>query len=189
MSKHNTPPTLAARLLIAVLLTTAAAAGWYAGKERREPTVEEHSLIDTAVPAALWQSRLGTVAGDNITLQQWQSHPLLLNYWATWCPPCRAEMPELAAASRDFPGVRFVGIGIDTADKIRNFSQEHPQPYPLLIGGNDALPLSQQLGNRQGVLPFTVLIDAQGRLERRQFGALSAATLQQWLAPYARQGR
>ena len=193
MSEHPTTPSrapsLAARLIVAILLTLAAAAGWYAGQERREPAADmptnpATSQLDRTVPADFWHSRLTTTDGQTVTLGQWQGQALLVNYWATWCPPCRAEMPELAAASRNFPGVRFVGIGIDSADNIRTFSQEQPQPYPLLIGGNDALPLSQQIGNRQGVLPFTVLISPQGQIEQRQFGALSAETLNQWLAPY-----
>lgn len=184
MSDTTSPPSLAARFVVALLLTLAAGAGWYAGHDNPPPAPAAQASRD--VPAALWQSRLSDTASQEQPLQQWQGKPLLINFWATWCPPCREEMPTLASASQQHPHIQFIGIGIDSASNIREFSRQQPQPYPLLIGGNDALALSQQLGNHQGALPFTVLINPEGKIAQRYLGALPPETLQQWLAAYPR---
>jgi thiol-disulfide isomerase/thioredoxin len=111
--------------------------------------------------------------------------PLLINYWAAWCAPCRGELPLLAEFARHRPAGRMqvVGIALDNAEDTRAFVAGAPIPYPTLVEAPGDRDSSVQLGNRRGVLPFSVLIGADGRLLKRQFGAFeSADELAAWAA-------
>jgi thiol-disulfide isomerase/thioredoxin len=112
-------------------------------------------------------------------LSQWRGKLLVINFWATWCPPCREEIPGFIRLQRELAdkNVQFVGIAIDTGEKVNNFSRELGINYPLLLGEDTALELQRQLGNQSGVLPFTVIIDASGKLVARHLGGLGAEQL------------
>jgi thiol-disulfide isomerase/thioredoxin len=115
---------------------------------------------------------------------EWRGRVLVCNFWATWCAPCREEVPILVAAKQQSSPVRieFVGIGIDSADKIREFAATYSINYPLLVADATAIDLLRGLGNRSGGLPFTALFDRNGRLAYRRLGALTATELRQVLA-------
>jgi len=99
---------------------------------------------------------------------------LVVNFWATWCAPCREEMPEFVRAQSEYGarGLQFVGIAVDQADKVEQFSKEFGLNYPSLIGGYGAVELSKTLGNRLAALPFTIVVDRQGRIAHTQLGPL-----------------
>ncbi len=117
--------------------------------------------------------------GQEQALAQWKGKVLVVNFWATWCAPCREEMPEFVNAQRDLGGrgLQFVGIAIDQPDKVQEFAAEIGLNYPALIGGYGAIELSKTLGNRVGALPFTIIIDRSGRIAHTQLGPLRDATL------------
>ena len=129
--------------------------------------------------AALLGVVLPDAQGREQALAQWRGKVLVVNFWATWCAPCREEMPEFVAAqARDgAKGVQFVGIAVDDADKVRSYIQEIGLNYPALIGGYGAIELSKALGNELSALPFTVVLDRQGRVAHTQLGPLKAAKL------------
>lgn len=109
--------------------------------------------------------------------------PVLINYWATWCPPCVEEMPLLDALSeaqgRD--GTQVVGIALDDPDEVKDFLMRHPVSFPIYIetsGPNDSSVL---LGNARGVLPYSVLIGADGTLRKTKLGAFRAGELEGWV--------
>jgi len=157
---------ITAFVVVAVLFT---AIGIYFGVKRLQPSAP----ADTAV-AALMQISMKDSAGKQRKMSEWQGKVLVLNFWATWCPPCVSEMPELVALQNDFvsKNVQVVGIGIDSPSNIREFAEKHQITYPLLLGGLEGTELSKQFGNQSGGLPFTLLIGADGSVRKSYMGRL-----------------
>jgi thiol-disulfide isomerase/thioredoxin len=112
-------------------------------------------------------------------LAQWRGKVMVVNYWATWCGPCREEMPEFVRAQRDLGprGVQFVGIAVDKADLVARFAKELDLNYPALIGGYDSVEITKALGNPLAALPFTVILDRDGRVVYNQMGPLKPEQL------------
>jgi thiol-disulfide isomerase/thioredoxin len=130
-------------------------------------------------PTALLALALPDVDGKEQRLDQWTGKVIVVNFWATWCEPCREEMPEFVKAQQAFggKGLQFVGIAIDQPDKIRQFSQDLKLNYPSLVGGYGALELSKTLGNKIMALPFTIIVDREGRVAYTQMGPLKPGKL------------
>jgi peroxiredoxin len=134
--------------------------------------------------AAILGIVLPDAEGREQALAQWRGKVLVVNFWATWCAPCREEMPQLVAAqARDGArGVQFVGIAVDDPVKVRAFAAEIGLNYPALIGGYGAIELSKTLGNDLSALPFTIVLDRQGRVAHAHLGPLKAAQLNDLLS-------
>ena len=134
--------------------------------------------------AALLRIILPDAAGHEQALAQWPGKVLVVNFWATWCVPCREEMPEFVRMQKEFGerGLQFVGIAIDDASKVDRFARELGLNYPALIGGYGALELSKTLGNEFGVLPFTVVVDRSGHIAHTQLGPVKEAELRSMLS-------
>jgi len=118
-------------------------------------------------------------SGHPQALSQWRGKVLVVNFWATWCAPCREEMPEFVKAQGELgsKGLQFVGIAVDEPDKAQRFASEIGLNYPVLVGGYGAIELSKTLGNRVVALPFTIIVDRQGRVAHTQLGPLKPAQL------------
>jgi peroxiredoxin len=146
----------------------ALAAGWYFGASEPQGS-----------PAALMELALPDVDGRDQRLDQWKGKVLVVNFWATWCEPCREEMPEFVKtqAALGSKGLQFVGIAIDQPAKIRQFSHELKLNYPSLVGGYGALELSKVLGNKISALPFTLIIGRDGQIAYTQMGPLKPGKL------------
>lgn len=130
--------------------------------------------------AALLALSLPDAAGKVQPLGQWRGKVLVVNFWATWCAPCRDEMPEFIREQARYgaQGLQFVGIAVDDADKVERFATELGLNYPALIGGYGAIELSKTLGNSLAALPFTIVIDRQGNVFLTQLGPLKPEQLQ-----------
>jgi peroxiredoxin len=137
----------------------------------------------TEATAALFAATFPDTEGRPQPLSQWKGRPLVVNFWATWCPPCVEEMPDLQRARDAYRdrGVEVIGIGIDNAAKIAAFRDRHRLSLPLLVAGVGGSDLNRALGNAGGALPYTVLIDADGRIRERHLGQVRAEQLQGWL--------
>jgi thiol-disulfide isomerase/thioredoxin len=134
---------------------------------------------DEADVEGLFAARMPDLAGAQSSLGAWRGKVLVVNFWATWCVPCREEIPDFIRLQKEYgdKGVQFVGIAADQGDKVLQFSNEFQINYPLLIGNYGALDLAKRVGDRASVLPFTVVLDRNGRLVHRQVGILKVAKL------------
>jgi thiol-disulfide isomerase/thioredoxin len=128
---------------------------------------------------ALFGVALPDAKGREQSIGQWKGKVLVVNFWATWCVPCREEMPEFVKAQQEFGprGLQFVGIAIDDVPKVEAFAAELGLNYPVLIGGYGAIELSRTFGNRLGALPFTIIVDRVGRISHTQLGPIKDAQL------------
>ena len=129
--------------------------------------------------SALFSLSLPDTSGRQQSLSQWRGQVVMVNFWATWCAPCREEMPEFVRAQREFGprGLQFVGIAVDEPEKVVQFAKELGLNYPALIGGYGAIELSKTLGNQLSALPFTIVIDRTGALVRTQLGPFKSDKL------------
>ena len=121
--------------------------------------------------ANAWQ----TPDGKSVDTEKWRGKVLVVNFWASWCPPCVEEMPTLDKLQQEFlsKNVLFVGIGIDSPSNIRQFLEMTPVSYPIVIGGLEGSNLSKQMGNAQGALPYTIIINVQGKATSSKLGKIS----------------
>jgi peroxiredoxin len=143
----------------------------------------EPRTAETGAVAALFAASFVDADGTMQPLAQWKGRPLVVNFWATWCPPCVEEMPDLQRARDAYlgRGVEVIGIGIDNAAKIADFRDRHGLRLPLLVAGAGGSDLSRALGNSGGALPYTVLISADGRIAQRHLGQIRPEQLRRWL--------
>lgn len=134
--------------------------------------------------AFLWELSFPSPQDEPVPLAPLRGQPLLLNFWATWCPPCVKEMPEFDRFHRDFAarGWQVLGLAIDSAAKVREFLVRVPVGYPIAMAGFAGSELSRQLGNTQGALPFTVLVAPDGSIRQRKLGETHYAELSDWAA-------
>ncbi len=168
-------------LLIIAVSTLAAMAGYFLGKPQSVPLSPPPGAAPTAdAPTRLLALTLPDLNGQPQSLAQWKGKVLVINFWATWCPPCREEMPEFSRINTKYAlnGVQFVGISIDSADKIAAFQKEMGISYPLLISNLETLDLSSDLGNRAKALPFTVILRPDGSPQQIKLGKYATADLE-----------
>lgn len=137
-------------------------------------------------PSALYAAGFRDLDGKPVSLGRFEGRPLVVNFWATWCAPCREEMPALTRVSaRSAERVQFIGLAQDDPAKVRAFARELGVSYPLWTGGDEVMELSRRLGNRMGVLPFTAILDPAGRVVAQKVGAYSEDELAAQLARFS----
>jgi peroxiredoxin len=174
------------RILLVVIAIAAAIAGSVAYQflagDRSSPATamaqdESTELLGQRRP----DYRLGSSDGSWVTAAEFDGAVVLVNFWATWCAPCRAEMPMLADLHRELAGSGFdvVGIALDEVDQVRSFAAELGIDYTILVGSTDVMMVVSQYGNRSGVLPYSVLLDREGIIRWVYHGELKEAELRQ----------
>ena len=151
----------------------ALAAGFAVGRYAA-PHAHAHARQSTRV-----HFTLPDLAGKPRTLDHWPAKVYLVNFWAPWCPPCRAEIPLLirAAQADKARGLVVVGIALDRKAKVARFVHAHHIPYPVLLGGERGLEMLARLGDMQGAIPFSLLVTPHGRILTGQLGAFTRGTL------------
>lgn len=139
---------------------------------------------ETQVLASLLSQSLPDQHGQQQSLAQWQNKPVIINFWATWCAPCIAEMPELVALQKEIGETRIIGIGIDSQANIAQFAEKLHIDYPLYVADAGMINLLRQLGNDTGGLPFTILAGTDGTVKKVYVGQLKFDELRQDLATF-----
>jgi thiol-disulfide isomerase/thioredoxin len=131
------------------------------------------------IDASLWSATFESPAGTPIAMQSFRGKPLLLNFWATWCPPCVEEMPLLDTFFKQNTARQWqvVGLAIDQPSKVREFLKKTPVTYPIGLAGLGGTELSRALGNESGGLPFTMVIGPGGNVLERRMGRLAPPDL------------
>jgi peroxiredoxin len=124
---------------------------------------------------------LADTHGSHWSATDLNGRPWLVNFWATWCAPCVEEMPMLSRLQQDYEelGLRVVGIALDDPDDAREFADSLSIDYPVLVGLTDVVLVGRKYGNRSGMLPYTVLVDAEGIIRWTHLGALDRENLDQ----------
>ena len=131
----------------------------------------------------LWQMQFDTPDGSKLAMQSLKGKPLLINFWATWCPPCVEELPLLERfySQNKAKSVQIVGLAADKPDAVRTFLKKLPLTFPIGITDLSGIALSKSWGNLAGGLPFSVMLAADGRVMQRKMGKLSEDDLKIWL--------
>jgi thiol-disulfide isomerase/thioredoxin len=157
-------------LLVSVVSVVAAGAGYWTAVHLRAPA---------AAPAGATDFSLPDLDGRPQTLAQWRGKTVLLNFWATWCPPCREEIPLFVEYQRQYAarGLQIVGIAIDSREAVSAFTRQLKTNYPQLLAQDTGLALMARYGNRAGSLPFSVVISPQGNVVSQKLGAYRRADL------------
>jgi thiol-disulfide isomerase/thioredoxin len=136
----------------------------------------------TEAEKAVWQLEFTQVDGHRLAMSTFKGRPLVLNFWATWCPPCVAELPLLSAffTENKSKNWQVLGLAVDQMVPVQRFLGQSPLSFPVALAGFPGVELSRSLGNMTGGLPFTVVFDAAGAVRHRKMGRVSAADLQAW---------
>ena len=134
---------------------------------------------DLPSSAPLFAATLSDLDDKPVALERYRGKPLIVNFWARWCGPCRVEIPELIAIRQAHKGkLEVLGIGIeDKADAAKEFARAYEMNYPVFVAREKGIPLMQALGNTKGGLPFTIVIDRNGQVVQKKMGIMKKADL------------
>jgi thiol-disulfide isomerase/thioredoxin len=152
-----------------------AGVGWNLWRQPPPVVLDENTL-------AFWQASFTQPQGGDLAMRSMFGRPVVLNFWATWCPPCVKEMPELDRFAKAFAsqGGHVVGLAVDNPTAVRQFLAKTPVGYAIGLAGFDGTELSRKLGNTTGALPFTAMFDRQGRIVQRKLGETTHDELLGW---------
>lgn len=166
-------------LMGGVALAAAGSGAWFAWRQTQDMANNDEAV------QAFWDLQLTRPDGSSLALSSLQGKPLLVNFWATWCPPCVREMPLInqfaqSQAARGAHAVQVLGIAVDQAANVNRWIARQPLAFPVVLAGAGGVSMTRTLGNISGGLPFTILFDAQGQVQQRKIGELSEQDLAQW---------
>lgn len=173
---------------LAAVAAIAGLAGYWLSARQPAPEIAPPSAATREVPAELPDFTLADAAGQPRSIREWAGKSLIINFWATWCPPCRRELPLLNRLHADHAGEGFqvVGVAVDFREDVLAFMEETPIDYPMLIGEQDGLDAARAFGMDNLGFPFTVFTDRGGRVVTIHVGELHAPQAEAILSAIAR---
>ncbi len=176
-SQPDSPRRSSRRLLLGTAVV-AALAGSLVNWSRLRPRT-----LDPEATQALWRAEFDQADDQVLRLADFQGKPLVLNFWATWCTPCVEEMPLLNAFFQENQSKSWqvVGLAIDQPSAVKRFLKQYPVSYPIGMAGLGGTELLKKLGNPEGSLPFTLVLNARGDLVAQKLGILSSQEMTEWL--------
>jgi len=135
----------------------------------------------SASALAFWARRFPALDGSELDVTRWRGQPLLVNFWATWCPPCIKELPEINQFYKEAKsaGWQVLGLAVDQPDPVKAFLQKTPLDFAVALAGPEGLSLVRELGNPAGGLPFSVAFDRSGDISWRRLGISSLENLRE----------
>ena len=146
--------------------------------------LDQEALKSSANPIDdLWRQEFVRLQGGMLRMSSLRGRPLILNFWATWCPPCIEELPLLSDFYRENSsnGWQVLGLAIDRLDSVERFLAHSPVSFPVAMAGNTGIEMTRSLGNLVGGLPFTVVFGADGMVTHRKMGRISPGDLRSWV--------
>jgi thiol-disulfide isomerase/thioredoxin len=138
--------------------------------------------VDDAALLTLWAMQFETPEGASLSLSAFHGRPLLINFWATWCPPCVEELPLLDSFYRENKAIgwQVLGLAVDRLAPVQAFLARQSLGFPMALAGMTGISLSQSMGNVGGGLPFTVVLGSNGKMLDRKIGKISPQDLARW---------
>ena len=152
--------------IIAIVAVVGLVGGFFLNQSLNKPDVVVKKNVEATTPDVRPAFQLKDIEGKVRDIKEWDGQVVMLNFWATWCPPCRREIPaliELQDAYKD-KGFSIIGVSIDTKEQVIDFTDPMGVNYPLLIADQEGIAIAKAYGNRLGVLPYTVFIDRKGKI-------------------------
>lgn len=164
--------------ITAGVATAAGLAGAFVAWQKYQP----QGVMDVAVQN-FWGQSFEKPEGGTLAMEAFRGKPLLVNFWATWCPPCIEELPLIDAfyKANQSKSFQVVGLAVDQPSQVRRFLTQKPLQFPTGLAGMVGSELGVSLGNAQSSLPYSVLFDAKGRLLAQKAGKLDQKDLDSWL--------
>lgn len=146
-------------------------------KPEAQPVTKSHLLPEFSLP---------DLAGKLHAISEWQGKVRVINFWATWCPPCLKEMPEFNAVQKQYAeiGLQFIGIALDDNAPVKEFISANKIDYPILLGEEQGIKLGRNLGNVTDTVPFTVIVDKSGTIVKTHMGEITRTKLVDMIQPY-----
>ncbi len=156
---------------------------WFSflNKPAASPASKPAKTLPQQLPSFSMQDSTGTTRNSS----EWSGKILIVNFWATWCPPCQEEMPELVVFQEQYSskGVQVVGVAVDNLEPVKSFMQLNNINFPVVLGQDDAIELGKKMGNRISVLPYTAIFDQTGKTLYAQPGKISFDILEGIIKP------
>lgn len=176
------------RTVVVVMIAAVLGIGagvWFAGHDigPEVAPLPQRPVVAAAQPGDPMPAiTLPDIHGHPVDLARFRGRPLLINVWASWCGPCVEEMPALTAFAdaQGDSGVQVLGLALDTPEGVRDFLTRIPVTYPIVLDTPGPADASVRLGNAQGLLPYSVLVDAEGRIVKQKLGPFSAGEIEAW---------
>jgi thiol-disulfide isomerase/thioredoxin len=176
--------------LVTVALSAAAALGYvsyrlFSADRQAAPEGAAIEASDAGTPTladTLPEFSLANLEGEPTSIGSWPGRPMIINFWATWCVPCRREIPLLKEFQTANPNVQVVGIAVDRAEAVASYAAEAQFNYPILVGEGDALAAATALGAQVLVLPITVFTAADGAILDLHLGEVHTEHLENYAA-------